>query len=101
MSDERNKHTGWVQGRFIMMPEYSNWSNGELEAADEHELHLVRRGRLDNAICHCPDPADAKWIAERLNRCAQLEAFLSSMISPRGIVTELQTSIKRYFNDSK
>lgn len=33
----------------------------------------MRPAPLDNAICHCLDPEDAKWIAGRLNLAVRLE----------------------------
>lgn len=43
---------------------------------EQHKLderHLVRPGLRENAVCHCPDPSNARWIAQRLNLASKLE----------------------------
>lgn len=43
------------------------------ETYRRQERHLVRPAPTDNAICYCPDPEMAKWIAQRLNLASLLE----------------------------
>ena len=63
----------WRQGRFIDQKKYCNWTPEDKEKADRRERTLVRPGPTENAICQCEIPAEAKWIAGRLNLAAKLE----------------------------
>lgn len=63
----------WQQGRFVDQPKYVLWPQEDKDEADKCEQHLVRPAPTENAICHCRDPKDAKWIAQRLNLAATLE----------------------------
>jgi hypothetical protein len=45
----------------------------EAERHEREERHLVRPGLRENAICRCPRPEDAAWIAQRLNLASKLE----------------------------
>ena len=60
----------WRQGYFVDQHQYERWTKKEKEEADKVEKHLVRPTPLGNAICFCPNPEDAVWIAERLNLAA-------------------------------
>ena len=62
----------WQQGRFAPEGKHS-FSEEDAKLHDQDEKHLVRPGLRDNAICRCPRPDDAVWIAERLNLASQLE----------------------------
>ena len=63
----------WRQGAFVNQRKYSHWSQEQIEKAQRDERKLVRPAPTENAICHCNDPNDAKWIADRLNLAAELE----------------------------
>lgn len=63
----------WQQGYFVQKNEYSSWPESEKLRADKLEKLLVRPAPLENAICKCNNPEDAKWIASRLNLAATLE----------------------------
>lgn len=67
----------WRQGAFIDGPNYRGMPQSWKEERDREERHLVRPSPTGNAICHCPDPALAAWIAERLNLAAKLERELA------------------------
>jgi len=73
-----NKHLGWRQGRFVDSPKYKDWSDGDKRRADFRERLCVRPSPTGNAICSCGTPADAAWIAERLNLAAKLEALVAN-----------------------
>lgn len=68
-----NLHTSWRQGYFVDKAEYGNWSDEEKKKAAQREKLLVRPYPEENAICQCNTPAEAKWIADRLNLAATLE----------------------------
>jgi len=63
----------WQQGQFINQAKYA--SMGELwkDEKRKEEKHLVRPDPTGNAICWCPEPDKAAWIAKRLNLAAKLE----------------------------
>lgn len=62
----------WQQGRFA--PESPRqFSVKDAELHEQDERHLVRPGLRENAICRCPRPDDARWIAQRLNLASVLE----------------------------
>lgn len=63
----------WQQGRFIDQPQYHRMGDDWKSAQSRKEKLLVRLGQTGNAICEARDPDTAIWIAERLNRAAQLE----------------------------
>lgn len=63
----------WQQGRFIDQRQYALWAQEDKDRADSEERHLVRPAPTENAICSCPDPSNAKWIAQRLNLASTLE----------------------------
>jgi hypothetical protein len=68
-----NKIKTWQQGKFLNMAKYQHLSTALKQDFEEKERRLVRPSPTDNAICHCADPDDAAWIAERLNLAAKLE----------------------------
>jgi hypothetical protein len=72
-----NAHKTWAQGRFVDSPQYRHWPEKGKQHAHSQELLLVRPSPTGNAICKCNFPADAAWIAERLNLAAKLEAQLA------------------------
>ncbi len=62
----------WQQGTYA--PESRRPVTAEqAEIYEREERHLVRPGLRENAICRCPRPEDAAWIAKRLNLASQLE----------------------------
>ncbi|KQI68651.1 hypothetical protein AN189_10175 [Loktanella sp. 3ANDIMAR09] len=42
-----------------------------------------------NAICHCPNPDDAAWIAKRLNLAAHLERLAGDFAAGKGDGSDL------------
>ncbi len=56
-----------------MQPQYKNTGKPWREEMAKEERHLVRPAPLENAICRCPNPDHAAWIAQRLNLASQLE----------------------------
>lgn len=68
-----NSIQSWMQGYFVDKIQYENWTEDQKEEVDKREKHLVRPAPTENAICHCPNPNDAKWIAQRLNLASKLE----------------------------
>ena len=65
--NRRNIGVKWSQGYFVDSPNYRHWTQVEKEAANKNEGHLVRPSPTGNAICRCPNPLDAQWLAYRLN----------------------------------
>jgi len=63
----------WAQGQFVDHARYQSLGETWKEGRRREETHLVRPGPTENAICHCPDPRHAKWIADRLNLASKLE----------------------------
>lgn len=63
----------WQQGSFIDQRKYSHMPEDWKEDRRNEERHLVRPAVMGNAICHCPDPHHAEWIAQRLNLASRLE----------------------------
>lgn len=70
-----NQHTTWRQGYFVDQPQYWRWTPEQKAEADRLEKCKVRPYPTANAICVCPTPEEAKWIAERLNVAARLEQW--------------------------
>lgn len=73
--------TTWKQGKFIDSHKYSKWTKEDKREAQEEESHLVRPKFLGNAICTCPDPEAAEWIAKRLNFAAEFEQLMKEFIA--------------------
>lgn len=63
----------WQQGSFIDKPEYARMGELWKDEKRKEETHMVRPAPEDNAICWCPDPQKAAWIAQRLNLASKLE----------------------------
>ena len=62
----------WQQGKYA--PEgHRHVTSNQAEQFERDERHLVRPGLRENAICRCPRPSDAEWIAKRLNLASVLE----------------------------
>jgi hypothetical protein len=67
-----NEIKTWAQGRYA--PDTARpIMRDQAEKFERDERHLVRPSIRGNAICRCPDPDDAAWIAKRLNLASQLE----------------------------
>ncbi|MGK7753763.1 hypothetical protein [Roseovarius sp. C03] len=62
----------WQQGQFAPVSGRPV-AKATAEKHDREERHLVRPGLRENAICRCPRPEDAAWIAQRLNLASKLE----------------------------
>jgi len=60
----------------------------------KEELHKVRPSPKGNAICFCPEPSDAKWIAKRLN----LASVLEQKINYNSVINKLDLTIKSIRN---
>ena len=92
-----NEIKTWQQGKFIDQPQYARWSEEQKNKAQENEKHLVRPAPLENAICHCFNPSDAKWIASRLNLASKLEQmtydFATGKTDGEGLVRFVRESI--------
>lgn len=86
-----NEITTWQQGKFIDGREYSGWSKEMKKQANKHESLLVRPFAKGNAICKCNDPAEAEWIAERLNLAAELEKRCAELEAQLGLDNETST----------
>ncbi len=63
----------WAQGYFVYSPQYRGMTQEQKDEANIRESHLVRSSPMGKAICRCPTPEDAKWIASRLNLASILE----------------------------
>lgn len=63
----------WQKGRFIDKPNYAHMGDLWKDERRKEESHLVRPEPEGNAICWCPDPHHAAWIAQRLNLASRLE----------------------------
>lgn len=87
--------TTWQQGRFINQYQYRYWSKHSRDQAEEEEQHLVRPWATGNAICHCPDPADAKWIADRLNMAASLERLTYDYATGKNSGNDIRAYVDR------
>ena len=76
MSEEEkslNSVNTWSQGRYA--PAHSRKLPKELtDQYEKDERFLVRPSARGNAICRAVDPKVAKWIAQRLNLCNNLES---------------------------
>lgn len=70
----------WQQGGFIDKPQYRNMGEEWKEERRYEESLVVRPSPEGNAICKTNDPEMAKWIAQRLNRSAELEEKIRSLI---------------------
>ncbi|AFO91563.1 hypothetical protein [Phaeobacter inhibens] len=69
----KNEIQTWQQGQFVDQVKYTSMGDLWKDEKRKEEAHLVRPGLTENAICWCPHPDDAAWIAQRLNLAAQLE----------------------------
>lgn len=63
----------WQQGQFIDQKKYSHMGDLWKDQKRSEEAHLVRAEPTGNALCWCPDPEMAKWVAKRLNLASKLE----------------------------
>jgi len=64
----------------VDQPKYRNWTTEAKLRADRDEKLLVRPYPEENAICRCPSPEEAAWVAQRLNRASLLEGVLENDI---------------------
>jgi hypothetical protein len=63
----------WQQGQFIDQQKYDCMGEFWKDEKRKDEAHLVRPEPTGNAVCWCPDPRHAGWIAQRLNLASKLE----------------------------
>ena len=71
-----NEFNSWGTGYFYDGPAYSHWTEEEKEAAKRSEACRIRPSGTGNAIGSGVDSLMARWIVDRLNRCAELEKLL-------------------------
>lgn len=62
----------WRQGEYAPIGK-ARVSAERAAEYNRHERHLVRPGPRENAICNCPNPDHAAWVAGRLNLASKLE----------------------------
>ena len=93
--NETSRITTWQQGRFINQPQYKHWSQYEKDKADKEERHFVRPSATGNAICHCPDPYDAIWVADRLNMAAILEQLTHDYATGKNSGSDIRNYVDR------
>lgn len=83
----------WQQGRYA--PEGRRPVTVEAAANFERdESHLVRPGLRQNAICHCPRPDDAVWIAQRLNLASRLEQMAYDFATGKSDGSDIVAMVK-------
>lgn len=93
-----NECKTWVQGRFIDNPKYKHWTQKEKERANNYEILTVRSNPLDNAICICKEPSQAKWIAQRLNLAAELEKLTYDFATGKTNGDEIRNFVKQHIS---
>ena len=86
----------WTQGRFVDQPQYERWTDGEKQKADRDERLRVRPSATGNAIATCPTPDVAEWIANRLNKAAQLEQSIRDYADGNIDKSELVSFVNRH-----
>lgn len=88
----KNEIKTWAQGRFIDQKKYENM--GLIWKSEQRRIErcLVRPYPEENAICRCPDPDDAIWIAKRLNIAAEVEALYK--MSDAGKLSPLEFTLR-------
>jgi len=85
----------WAQGFFVDQRQYKNMSEDEKQMNDKAEKHFVRPSPTGNAICHCPIPNDAKWIASRLNLASELEQMTYDYATGKTDGSEITAYVKK------
>ncbi len=96
MARKREAIKTWAQGRFVDHKRYNHWSKADKANVHFSESLKVTHGLLENAICNCATPHDAKWIAARLNLAAELEQALVSIREAPDSKAEAIEQIKQY-----
>lgn len=89
-----NQIQTWQQGRFVDQSQYAGMSEAEKEEHRKTEAHLVRPAATENAICHCPDPRHAAWIAQRLNLASKLEKMSYDFATGKSDGSEIVDLVK-------
>ena len=69
----RNLTQTWQQGQFVDQAKYQDLGEPWKDERRKEEARMVRPAPTENAICWCPNPDDAAWIAQRLNLASKLE----------------------------
>lgn len=86
-----NEISSWQQGHFVDQPKYDHLGDFWKDERRQAERHLVRPSPEGNAVCWCPNPANAEWIASRLNLASKLEKltydFATGKIDAEAIVS--------------
>lgn len=88
----------WQQGRFIDGKKYDHMGDLWKDEMRKEEAHKVRPGPTDNAVCWCPDPCHAEWIAKRLNLASQLERMTYDFATGKTDGSEIVELVKRNIN---
>lgn len=91
---EMNDIKTWQQGRFAPERGY-DLSMEQVAEHEQHERHLVRPGLRENAICHCPDPYHAEWIAKRLNLASRLEELTYDFATGKSDGSEIVALVRQ------
>lgn len=95
----RNLIKTWTQGKFIDQGRYANTPEALKSTWREEETHLVRPAHMENAICHCRNPDDAIWIAQRLNLAATLEQMTYDFTTGKTDGAEITAYVQANVND--
>ncbi len=85
----------WKQGYFVDQRQYDNWTQEQKNNANDVEKHLVRPTPTGNAICKCPYPQDAEWIASRLNLASILEQMTYDYATGKTDGSEIVELVKK------
>jgi len=95
-----NQIETWQQGRFIDKPQYNKAGDLWKDEKRREEKHLVRPAPEENAICWCPNPDHAEWIAQRLNLASKLEQMTYDYATGKTDATEIISFVRSAANDT-
>jgi len=91
----KNEIRTWQQGRFVDQCHYDCMGELWKDERRQEETHLVRPGPTENAICWCPNPDDAQWIAQRLNLGSKLEQMAYDYATGKTDGTEITSFVRQ------
>jgi len=89
----------WRQGSFIDQEKYRHMPDSWRNEMSIRESLLVRPSPTGNAICMATKPADAIWIAQRLNLASNLEQLTYDFATGKTNGEELVKFVKESIND--
>lgn len=89
----------WAKGYFIDKTKYSFMPDEWKDEQRQIERCLVRPDMLANAICQCPNPEDAKWVAQRLNLASKLEQLTYDYAMGKSDGSEIVEYVSGLVND--